>query len=110
MIKERVEPKPAVKPKTSIYSKSVFSIISEHDPVSKTRYRYIGGEWVGGDIQKSLYTPFRVRNYEEEIEKTLLPKTAKDYEQYHLRRYQFEKEAMAYNELFYLAISNLFNS
>ena len=40
-------------------------MISEHDPVSKTRFRYIGGEWVGGDVQKALYTPFRNRNYEE---------------------------------------------
>ena len=49
----------------SIYSKSVFNIISEHEPVSKARFHYIGGEWVGGDIQKSIYTPFRKRNYEE---------------------------------------------
>lgn len=108
VIPEKSEPKAVLKPKTTIYSKSVFSIISEHDPVSKTRYKYIGGEWVGGDILKSLYTPFRVRNYEEEISKTLLRKTTKNYEQYHLRTYEFSKEPTSYNELFYLSISSYY--
>jgi hypothetical protein len=40
--------------------------------VSKTRFKYIGGEWVGGDLEKTLYTPFRNRNYEEELERSLL--------------------------------------
>ena len=65
MIPQKIEVKVASKPKSTIYSKSVFNMISEHDPVSKTRFRYIGGEWVGGDVQKALYTPFRNRNYEE---------------------------------------------
>jgi hypothetical protein len=73
----------------TIYSKSVFTIVSEHEPVSKTRYKYIGGEWVGGDVQKTLYTPFRVRNYSEEIDKTLLRHAVKDYEQYHAREFAF---------------------
>ena len=49
----------------TIYSKSVFNIISEHEPVSKTRYKYIGGEWLSGDIQKSLYSPFKKRSIAE---------------------------------------------
>lgn len=65
--------------------------MSEHEPVSKTRYKYIGGEWVGGDIQRTLYTPFRVRNYEEEIDKILLSKAPKEYEQYHLRTKKFSR-------------------
>lgn len=48
--RSKPEVKAGVKPKSAIYSKSIFSIISEHDPVSKARFRYIGGEWVGGDI------------------------------------------------------------
>ena len=71
-----IQPKPEVKfpkkPKNYVYSKSVFSIISEHEPVSKARYRYIGGEWVGGDIKKMMYTPFKSKNYQEEMEKCLL--------------------------------------
>lgn len=43
ILRARAEPKPPVKTKSAIYSKSVFSIISEHDPVSKTRFKYIGG-------------------------------------------------------------------
>lgn len=66
-IPSKAEPKVHSKPKMTIYSKSIFNIISEHEPVSKARYKYIGGEWVGGDIQKTLYTPFRKRNYKEEV-------------------------------------------
>ena len=43
LIQDKIDPKQAGKPKTTIYSKSIFSIVSEHDPVSKTRYKYIGG-------------------------------------------------------------------
>ncbi len=59
------EVKPAGKTKSAIYCKTVFNIISEHEAVSKARYKFIGGEWVGGDVKQGLYTPFRVRNYDE---------------------------------------------
>lgn len=74
--------------------------------MSKTRYRFIGGEWVGGDIEKGLYTPFRSRNYEEDIERYVVPRTANSYEEYHYRQYAFVKEDIHFNELFYLSTRN----
>ena len=40
---------------------------------------------MGGDIEKGLYTPFRSRNYEEEIERYVVAKLANSYEEYHYR-------------------------
>ena len=93
----------------TVYSKSVFNIISEHEPVSKARFHYIGGEWIGGDIQKTLYTPFRKRNYDEEVDKIICKNKSNDYEPYHLRKYTFGKEDIVFNELFYLNLSKFVN-
>jgi hypothetical protein len=63
VLPQKSESKFSGKPKMTIYSKSLFNIISEHEAVSKARYKYIGGEWVCGDIQKSLFSPFKKKDY-----------------------------------------------
>ena len=57
-----------------------------------------------------MYTPFRKRNYEEEVEKILVKNVKNDFEMYHMRNYAFSKETIFFNELFYLTLSKFYHN
>lgn len=56
-----------------IYSKSVFSMISENDPIGKTRFEFIQDPWEGGDVQYGVFKLRNKTNYLQYLSENMLP-------------------------------------
>ena len=59
-----------------VYSKTIFTMISENDAIGKTRFEYIQDRWEGGDTNGRLYEVNQRKDYIKIVEELSRPKKA----------------------------------